>query len=427
MLLEDLAEAKWLRSLIVAVLLAGLVLLAVQVLQPFVVPVIWAGILAYVTWPLHEKFVRALGGKRTLAALLMTLLLSAAIILPVVWFAVLIQTQAVPILRSIGPLLATVELPAVLRDLPLIGPRLQEILEHYVRDPSAVDEAVRAFFDRSSGELTTLLGGLGRNLAKLIIAMVSLFFMYRDGERFADQVRRMLERFFGGVRVQHYLEAIGGTVKAVVYGLVLAALAQATLAGLGYWVAGVPVPLMVAALTFLIGRWDPRIGMAIGFAAMVVAGLWLMQFDLNVSEEALLWNAVLQGVSVGIIWVPLTVLTFKTLDREHLPEAMAMFHLLRNIGSSLFISLSVAEIIRSGAMNYSRMTEMISPFNRTLQLPGSMGGFGMETVPELAKLSGEISRQAAMIGYVNGFGLFTAASAVAIVLVLCAGGRGKGA
>jgi DHA2 family multidrug resistance protein len=54
-----------------------------------------------------------------------------------------------------------------------------------------------------------------------------------------------------------------------------------------------------------------------------------------------------------------------------------------------------------------------------------MGGFGLETVPELAKLSGEISRQAAMIGYVNGFGLFTAASAVAVLLVAFSGGRWK--
>lgn len=178
------------------------------------------------------------------------------------------------------------------------------------------------------------------------------------------------------------------------------------------------------AMTFLIGRWDPRIGMAIGFGAMVAAGVWLMHFDLNVNPEALLWNAVLQGIAVGIIWVPLTVLTLRTLDRKHLPEAMAIFHLLRNIGSSLFISLSVAEIIRSGAMNYSRMTEMISPFNRTLQLPQSMGGYGVGTVQELAKISGEITRQAAMIGYINGFGLFTVASAVAIILVLIAGGRG---
>jgi len=49
----------------------------------------------------------------------------------------------------------------------------------------------------------------------------------------------------------------------------------------------------------------------------------------------------------------------------------------------------------------------------------------METVPELAKLSNEVARQAAMIGYVNGFGLFTAASVVAIVLVAFSGGRGK--
>ena len=54
---------------------------------------------------------------------------------------------------------------------------------------------------------------------------------------------------------------------------------------------------------------------------------------------------------------------------------MALFHLLRNIGSSLFISLSVAEIVRSTAVNYSRMTEMVSPYNRALSLPGSMGGW----------------------------------------------------
>jgi predicted PurR-regulated permease PerM len=335
MLLEDLAEAKWLRRLIVAVLLAGLVLLAVQVLQPFVVPVIWAGILAYVTWPLHEKFVRALGGKRTLAALLMTLLLSAAIILPVVWFAVLIQTQAVPILRSIGPLLATVELPAVLRDLPLIGPRLQEILEHYVRDPSAVDEAVRAFFDRSSGELTTLLGGLGRNLAKLIIAMVSLFFMYRDGERFADQVRRMLERFFGGVRVQHYLEAIGGTVKAVVYGLVLAALAQATLAGLGYWVAGVPVPLLFAALTFLIGL----IPFALPIMWVSVSG-WLYLTGETVAAIGLfLWGL------TAVSWIDNVVRPLVISGATRIPFLLVLFGVLGGLAAFGLVGLFIGPVI----------------------------------------------------------------------------------
>lgn len=171
-------------------------------------------------------------------------------------------------------------------------------------------------------------------------------------------------------------------------------------------------------LTLVIGRWDPRIGMAIGFGLMMVSGLWLMSLDLNVSTELLLMNSMLQGVAVGIIWVPLTVLTFATLDTRHTAEAMAVFHLLRNIGSSLFISLSIAEIIRSTTANYSRMREMVSPYSRSLSMPEVMGGWSIDTLQGLARLAREIDRQAAMIGYVNAFGLYTAVSGAAILLLV---------
>src|SRR6478735_7090754 len=174
--------------------------------------------------------------------------------------------------------------------------------------------------------------------------------------------------------------------------------------------------------TLLIGRWDPRLGMTIGFGLLVVSGLWLMSLDLNVDVDTLLLNAVLQGVAVGIIWVPLTVLTFRTLDSRYTAEAMSLFHLLRNLGSSLFISLSVTEIVRSTTMNYSRMTELVSPYNRALSVPGLMGGWSTETLQGLARLSKEIDRQAAMIGYLNAFGLYMAASAIAILFVLLAKG-----
>lgn len=176
-------------------------------------------------------------------------------------------------------------------------------------------------------------------------------------------------------------------------------------------------------MTLLIGRWDPRIGMALGFGLMAVSGVWLMTLDLNVGLDLLLMQSTLQGMATGIIWVPLTVLTFATLDRAALAEAMAVFHLLRNIGSSLFISLSVAEIIRSTTSNYSRMTEFISPFSRALTLPDSLGGWSVETLQGLARLAREIDRQAAMIGYVNAFGLYTSASVAAIMLVVLAGRR----
>jgi MFS transporter, DHA2 family, multidrug resistance protein len=91
---------------------------------------------------------------------------------------------------------------------------------------------------------------------------------------------------------------------------------------------------------------------------------------------------------------------------------------LRNIGSSFFISLSIAEIVRTTAANYSRMTEMITPYDRALTMPGVTGGWSFDTVPGLARFAKEIARQAAMIGYLNAFTMYTAMSALAVVVVL---------
>src|SRR5205085_294500 len=127
--------------------------------------------------------------------------------------------------------------------------------------------------------------------------------------------------------------------------------------------------------------------------------------------------------AIGIIWVPLTIASFATLENRFWPEAMAVFHLMRNIGSSFFISMCVADIVRVTAQNYSRMTEMISPFNDRLAMPWVMGGWNTETLPGLARLAKEINRQAAMIGYLDAFALYTAASAAAVVLVMLVSGR----
>lgn len=168
----------------------------------------------------------------------------------------------------------------------------------------------------------------------------------------------------------------------------------------------------------LIGRLDPRIGMTVGFGLQVASGLWLMSIDLNVNETILALNSIMQGLAVGIIWVPLTVATFSTLDPALRGEGTAVYHLMRNVGSSFFISLSVAEIVRTTGVNYARLVEMISPYNRTLTMPWVLGRWDVETVTGLARLSKEIGRQSAMIGYLNAFGMYTAMSALAIPLIL---------
>jgi DHA2 family multidrug resistance protein len=160
-------------------------------------------------------------------------------------------------------------------------------------------------------------------------------------------------------------------------------------------------------------RIDPRISMAFGFGLQTVAGLWMLTFDLNVTMEILVINSVIQGFAVGVVWVPITAVAFGTLNPKHYAEASAVFHLLRNIGSSFFISLSIAEIVRASGANYSRMTEMITPYNRALTT-GITGAWNFDTVPGLARVAKEILRQATMIGYLNAFTMYTVTSALAV-------------
>jgi DHA2 family multidrug resistance protein len=179
--------------------------------------------------------------------------------------------------------------------------------------------------------------------------------------------------------------------------------------------AGMTVGFLTAGL---MSRIDPRIGMAVGFSIQALTGFTMLTFDLNVPLWLLVTTSLVQGFSVGVIWVPLSVVAFDTLRPEDRAEASSVFHLLRNIGSSFFISLSIAEIVRTTGANYQRMTEMITPYNPTLSMPWLTGGWVFDTQAGLAKVASEINRQAAMIGYLNAFVMYTAASAAAVVLAI---------
>ena len=170
-------------------------------------------------------------------------------------------------------------------------------------------------------------------------------------------------------------------------------------------------------VAMFIGQKYPRKTMMAGFAAMAVAGAWLMTIDLNVSFTELVLNGIVQGLAVGTIWVPLTVVTFSTLPAAVRAETSAVYHLLRNIGSSFFISLTVTQIVRSTAMNYEYMTELVTPFARPFALPWVSGAWNTGSVESLARLSEEMARQATMISYLNAFGLYTLVAAAAIPLI----------
>ena len=167
-----------------------------------------------------------------------------------------------------------------------------------------------------------------------------------------------------------------------------------------------------------VGRLDPRIGITAGFLLLAGSGWDMSTFNQNVDFWRVAGNSVAQGVAIGIIWVPLSVATFATLDPRRLPEASAVFHLLRNFGSSLFIAVSVVVVLRTSKLNYAGLTEHVSPYNEMLGFPSAMGMWDVGSLTGLARIGGEIQRQALMIGYVNAFWLYMAASLFVIAPTL---------
>ena len=179
--------------------------------------------------------------------------------------------------------------------------------------------------------------------------------------------------------------------------------------GIGNWMAFlVVVP---------ISRRFPRLSVALGLSAQAFSAWSMAQLNLNLTSYDVFWTNALQGFGFGLAFTPMTVLAFATLPASRVTEASGVFTLVRNFGSSLYISLSIVLLVRSSATNYARLTEIINPLNMTLKGPAAPPAWNIGTTSGLMRLANEIQRQAAMIGYINAFYLLALTAAVAVPLV----------
>ena len=222
------------------------------VLSPFFASLAWAGVLAYATWPLHRWLRKRLAGRDNLAALLMTLSVAATLLLPLVW---IMFTVAEDVSRATATLrqFATHGLPALPAGVHA-WPGGEWIVAQYQRmqaDPAWVRAQIHGLGLTDTTRMRVLAGGVGRNIAKFGIAVFALFFLYRHGDSILAQFSRVATRWLGEP-ARGYIHAVGVTVRAVVFGIVLTALAQGALAGLGYWVAGVRAPALWGVITAMV-------------------------------------------------------------------------------------------------------------------------------------------------------------------------------
>jgi predicted PurR-regulated permease PerM len=324
------------RRVILWLLIGGLLLLAYAVLQMFLVPVAWAAIMAYTTWPLHARLRRAIGGRAMLSASLMTALLSGALVLPLLWLIATLQAELANGYAAVSAYLANGphRLPRALAALPGLGDWLQRNLDELSRHPDALRQQIQAWLAQQTGDLLGVLGGAGRNAAKLGFALVTVLFLFRDGESIVGQLRQALRGVMGS-RADPYLDAVGSTTKAVVHGLVLSALAQGALAGLGYWAAGVHAPALLAVLTALVALvpWGTPV-------VWVPIGAWLlMTGHVAAGVGLLLWGM------LAVSWIDNLVRPLVISNASHAPFLLVMFGVIGGAAAFGLIGLFVGPVI----------------------------------------------------------------------------------
>ncbi|XID75998.1 AI-2E family transporter [Alkanindiges sp. WGS2144] len=317
-------------------LFIGLILLSFQVLKFFIVPVVWAAILAYITWPIYQAILRSFGHRHNLSALVMTILLSIVIGVPFIMAIFLLQHEGRDLYINLQHQIFSggIVLPDVIKSVPIIGPELNKFVAQLNAHPYDLASTIRHWVQGHIGYGKIVLGEISRNIFKLTLAILTLFFFYRDGNFILDQVRTALDKVIG-YRVHSYLLAIGETTRAVVYGVGLTALAQALLAGIGYWVAGAPNPMMLTFATFLLAL----IPFGTPFAWGGVS-IWLL-------SQGQTWEAAglaLWGLCV-VSWIDNIIRPLVISGATKIPFLLIMFGVLGGLASFGMVGIFIGPVI----------------------------------------------------------------------------------
>jgi DHA2 family multidrug resistance protein len=164
----------------------------------------------------------------------------------------------------------------------------------------------------------------------------------------------------------------------------------------------------------LLGKVDVRLIIATGFAMAAVASWQMTGFDVQMDSTRVVWSGVLQGLGTGFVYVPLAAATFATLTPALRNEGTSIFSLIRNLGSSIGISVVNTLLTRNTQIMHATLGEHVSRYSSVLRAQMPEGAPSLRT---MAGLNATVTEQASMIAYNNDFRLMMLLSMAAIPLV----------
>jgi predicted PurR-regulated permease PerM len=267
-----------------------------QILSPFLSSIIWAILLAIISYPLFQKLQRLLKKKEFPSALIMTLLVLLIIVLPFTLLLASLASEVVDTYHRVEEMIKTGQLQAYwerIKEIPVLKWILARLGQHF--DFSQMDplplllKNLKQISTFIFNQTTTLLKGFSTFIVGFFFTLLSLYYLFKDGSRFFNGLKEIIP--LASKERDLLIQRFKDMIYATIYGGILIAVVQGILGGLSFWVLGLPSPILwgtaMALLSFI----------PIGGTALI----WAPAAIILLMGGAILKGLILLGVGVLVI------------------------------------------------------------------------------------------------------------------------------
>lgn len=260
------------RILLSVLFISALALGSFWILSPFLSALIWAVMIVIPTWPFMLKLKARLGGRRGLATLIMSLILCLIVFVPV-WLAIRTVVKHTDTITEWTTMVANFQIPPApqwVTDLPLIGEKAATTWNHIAAaEREDLASGVAPYLVSIVKWFPAQLGNAGAIFLHFLLTVIIAAILYMQGEVGAQKLIAFARRLAGEQGEQAVVLA-GQAVRAVAIGIVVTAMVQAIVAGIGLLIAGIPFAVLLTALIFILSIVQIGAG-----AVLVPTIIWL--------------------------------------------------------------------------------------------------------------------------------------------------------
>lgn len=274
-------------------MLLAMMIGSLYVLRPFLPGLIWATTIVVATWPVLLSIQRHCGGRRWIATVAMLFILLVVIVMPLYQAVSTLALHGGTIMAAVKSLpdYALLAPPAWIRNIPLAGPRIaQEWQALSDAGAGGLLARVEPYLTTAAQWLLSHAAIVGVFVMHMLITVIIAGILYSQGDAAADFARRFSNRLAGARGVAAIILA-AAAIRAVALGIVVTAVVQSALGGIGLWIAGVPAAGILTALMVMLclAQLGPLLPMLAGV-------VWLFQNDMKLAAGVLLVWAIVVGM-----------------------------------------------------------------------------------------------------------------------------------